>query len=147
MKPSFALVLLSIIISFSACCTKVECVFPTGVSIVFHGYEDSELDSLYITGYEKNTNNTTIGREEYIDSARTNRYDEPEENLKHYNLDADYDWVLRIGTDGETYRFHNYTFGEAKCNSCFIGSDKRPVISGFAVNGEYKNRATFDIYK
>ena len=118
-----------------------------GVSIVFHGYEDHELDSLYITGYEKNTNATQVGREEYIDNAKLHPYYRDEDSLRYYDLNTDYDWVLRVGANGTGYRFHNYSFGKAKCNSCFLGSDKRPIISGFAVNGEYKERATFDIYK
>ncbi len=141
MKPINLLLIILLACVFSSCCTKKACLNPEGVSIHFSGYDSSDVDTLYITGYKAGSNFSQVSTERFVDSvdyhASYLAYSEqPEGDQFYYYLHGDQEWELYIPATNQTYRFRYFEFRKEKCNTCFLARDLDNRLVSFNVNGE-----------
>jgi len=137
---------------FSSCCTKKECLNPEGVSIHFSGYDSSDVDTLYITGYKAGSNFSQVSTERFVDSVDYHGSylaytEQPEGDQFYYYLHGDQEWELYIPATGQTYRFRYFEFRKEKCNTCFLARDMDNRLVSFNVNGEQVQGAAYKAVK
>lgn len=144
MRVFFFCLLMSI--PFAACiCTKVYCVEFDYVHVTFYGFEPSEIDTIYSTGYAPGSNFATITREKEIDTGNLSSIDSVYyfESKSNERLKGTHDWEIYIPSTGQTYRITDYSYTTEACN---CPSDKYTSLTGCRVNGKASNRG-IKIYK
>lgn len=152
MKLINLLLIMTFALAFSSCCTKKQCLNPEGVSIHFSGYDSSDVDTLYITGYKTGSNFSQVSTERFVDSVDYHGSylvysEQPEGDQFYYYLHGDQEWELYIPATNQTYRFRYFEFRKEKCNTCFLarGLDNRLV--SFNVNGEQVQGSAYTVVK
>ncbi len=147
MHRMFYLLLLATM--FSAClCTKKYCVEFDSVFVSFYGFDPSEIDTIYSTGYARDGNFTQVTREKQRDTVGTNNLFVLDsaisfESKTNQRLQDTYDWELYIPATGKTYRISHYSYNTSSCN---CPQDKYTSLTGCRVNGKDSPRE-IKIYK
>ena len=141
MKLINLLLIILLASTFSSCCTKKACLNPEGMSIHFSGYDSSDVDTLYITGYKAGSNFSQVSTERFVDSVDYHGSylvysEQPEGDQFYYYLHGDQEWELYIPATNQTYRFRYFEFRKEKCNTCFLARDLDNRLVSFNVNGE-----------
>ncbi len=152
MKLINLLLIITFAIAFSSCCTKKDCLNSEGVSIHFSGYDSSDVDTLYITGYKAGSDFSQVSTERFVDSVNYHgsylAYSEqPAGDQFYYYLRGDQEWELYIPATNQTYRFRYFEFRKEKCNTCFLARDMENRLVSFNVNGEQVQGAAYTAVK
>ncbi len=147
----------------SGCCTKKYCSEESSLHISFHGFEPSEIDTIYCTGYEPGSNLGKIGSPEETDTTAKQGQSEPKMVLVRRNnkyipfetssgegLPDTYEWKVYIPSVNRTLIIDNYGYKTYKCNRCFPASppeNKKRSLSTCSVNGVETNVREIKVYK
>lgn len=125
---------LVIMLAVSACCVKKECAEVNDVQLNFYSFTPSDLDTIYITGYEPGSDFTKVSREKRIDSARWYMNPDSTYNFpsKPYGLYYEQDWELYIPALNRTYRFTDYVYTDITCG---CPHDKARSLERCSMNG------------
>lgn len=152
MKLINLLLIILLASTFSSCCTKKACLNPEGMSIHFSGYDSSDVDTLYITGYKAGSNFSQVSTERFVDSVDYHGSylvysEQPEGDQFYYYLHGDQEWELYIPATNQTYRFRYFEFRKEKCNTCFLARDLDNRLVSFNVNGEQVQGSAYRVVK
>ncbi len=132
----------------ASCCTKKACDDLDAVLVQFAGFQSSDIDTIYTTGYILGSNFAQVARPEQMDTAV--HYEDTLYRLAsvtngYYDggyLSDKYDWVVYIPSVNKTVRINNYGYNTFKCNRCFPyspPSNKTRSLSTCSVNGQTVN--------
>lgn len=137
---------------FSACvCTKKACLEQHNVSISFYGYDETDMDTVYTTGYAAGSGFTQIATAKEVNDLSDKRNSDSSfyfSSFSHNSLSDDQDWELYIPATNKTYRITGYTYSSYSCNNCpFDKDDKVKSLSGCAINGIAQSASPAKIYK
>jgi len=155
MKPQTLLVVFTSLL-LSGCCTKKFCSEESYVHISFHGFEPSDIDTIYCTGYEIGSALGKVGSPEERDTTWKLGHAEPKmvlvRDFKPYpsggqkilsdGLPDTYEWKVYIPAVNRTLIINKYGYMTFKCNSCFPVSpreNKKRSLSTCEVNGVESN--------
>ncbi|HET6558385.1 MAG TPA: hypothetical protein VFG54_13790 [Prolixibacteraceae bacterium] len=149
MKYCALLLLFGGMIILNSCCQKKKCYGVEYVSdIEFIGFTQSELDSVMMVTYEKNSDfcspiDTFKMLELEDNNTETNGILVMENRL---NLNLDYKVIMpRIG---QAYELTDFTLKKQECNYCFpTGYDHYTVLDSYKINGQKKINSGLQITK
>lgn len=131
---------LSLVLIFimQACCTKKFC--ESGLyEVTLVGFERSELDTIIMRSYEKNSNFTSM-----IDSSIVYASQSDSITWMLYpsgQLDINRDYEFRFSGLLQVYTLTDFQVGKQGCNACFPfrpKSDFYDALEGYSVNGVKK---------
>jgi hypothetical protein len=138
MRPLFYIFIPCILLS--ACCGKKKCIEHDSVEVSFYGFNVTDVDTVYATGYVRGSNFTQIAKERTTDTV----FDEDAQDSVYVLRPKDwqrykdaYDWEFYVPGTGQTYRVTDYSYSTYSCN---CASDKVKTLSGCRVNGKDYNR-------
>ena len=143
---------------FSACCRKVDCTEYHTIPVVFAGFTQDELDTIYTTGYEWGSSFTEIAVEQLRDTVIE---DEGKQMLMHdyllganiverdYPLFDSYEWELYIPSVNRRVRIYNYKYTNFKCSACFPveRADRATTLHSCNVNDSGMRAQNVVIYR
>ena len=146
----YVLSLCIIFFTISSCCKKILCDENRTIMVSFHGFTQTELDTIYTTGYQLGSGFTIVGRPQQTDTVMpdTNNPDSvytlfigTQYNgvtfFGDYGLNDDYEWKLNIPATGKTVAIHHYGYQSYRCsNGC-----------GFRKGQEVKSLSTCSVDK
>ncbi|MBX2906099.1 MAG: hypothetical protein KF744_08680 [Taibaiella sp.] len=150
-------------IFLSGCCTQKYCYEYSDLQIYFYGFEPSEIDTIYTTGYEIGSSFTKVAAAVQIDSTRFEggkytlvRFQSGsvsttgESTNYSFGLPDRYEWQIYIPSISRTFLINKYGYTDFKCNWCFPASpseNKKHSLSTCAVNGVSTNAIDIRIEK
>lgn len=133
----FILPLLFFSFTISSCCKEEACIEVKGVPITFLGYKWADLDTIYVTGYEKGTNFGKVSRKQQRDTVQRGYGADSALALKVTNggiavnglqsaalPDTD-EWEIYIPASWQTIRISNYGYQYYQCQSCGKSDGKK----------------------
>lgn len=116
------------------------CIEHDDVEMSFYGFNVSEIDTVYATGYARGSNFTQITKERTTDTVAAEGNQDslyvlrPKDWQRYKDT---YDWEFYIPGTGQTYRVSDYSYSAYSCN---CASDKVKSLSGCKVNGKDEHR-------
>lgn len=127
----------------TSCCTQKDCEEETHVHVTFHGFNLSDVDTVYVTGYRMGSNFAEVIQPQFADTvipdgdkyllANTSAATGMELGL----IDTA-EWKVYIPSVNKTLLINNYGYSTFKCNACFPvspPSNKIHSLSTCSVNG------------
>ncbi|GAA4465978.1 hypothetical protein GCM10023093_19200 [Nemorincola caseinilytica] len=132
------LALFVIVLTLSACCTKKACVENDRITLQFYGFDTTELDTVYTTGYALGSGFTKVTREQRLDTTYLGQVDSNRSYYPYYNegLSDQYEWEVYVPAVNRTYRFTDYSYSTFSCN---CPQDKVRSLHGCKMNGIPQN--------
>lgn len=143
----------------AGCCTQKKCSEESYLSIAFDGFDLSDIDTIYTTGYAIGSGFTTETSPTQIDSVVTipnpgtgyafARRSAPGASIHtsaitvQSSLPDTHEWKLVIPALNRTILINNYGYATYKCNRCFPVStrdNKIRSLSTCSVNGAGSSR-------
>lgn len=116
----------------SACCTRSDCSVPYVQNFEFYNFNSSDLDSLYLYKYNKNSNFL-------IDSVpiilETSTSDSINYGYIETYIDYDFDYKINIYSIPKSYLISDIVRTELKCKACFSKPDIIYGLGSYNVNG------------
>lgn len=160
MKLKKYLIILTVCVAASSCCKKESCLEVVGVPLTFYGYNPADLDTLYITGYEKGTGFGKIGRDVQRDTVQAG-FEAGTYMLKLKDntgispgalpgsaLPDDYDWQIYIPAVNQTIKVSDYGYHNYTCESCGRGKGREiQSLSSCTINGAIVQVDAARVYK
>lgn len=135
--------------TFSSCCKEEACLELKGVPINFYGYKRADLDTIYITGYEKGTGFGKESRKEERDTVQKGLSNDTTTfslKIKSGGIAANgqqgnalpdtHDWKIYIPAVPQTIYVSNYGYQNYTCESCGKNGNKQvQTLSTCNING------------
>jgi len=129
---------LVLVFIMQACCTKKMC--ESGLyQVTLEGFEPSELDTIIMRSYDKNSNFTSL-----IDSSIVSASQSDSITWVLYpgsQLDINQDYQFQFSGLPQVYTLTDFQVGKQGCNTCFPfrpKSDYYDALEGYSVNGVRK---------
>jgi hypothetical protein len=147
-KNVFAVLTVGLLLGLNSCCTKMKCEDVNSIfTIEFYGFSLTELDTIEIYSYSKNSTFTIL-----VDSSVTQAqlysgyyYAYPDSNPK-----IDLDHKIKIISTGQIFTLTDFEIEKKGCNKCFPSRPKGDFyneLKGYSVNGQKQSGYKIKIYK
>ena len=141
---------LGIFYGFNSCCTDTICLSEGIYEMDFYNFPQTDLDTIRIIGYNKNTNFATP-----IDTSIVTKVNLLHDSLytyAYFQFNTDRDFKIKLYSTGQAVNVTNIQIGkEAQCNTCFpfriTRRDSLIVINSYSVNGQKQTDGRVKIYK
>jgi hypothetical protein len=107
----------------SSCCPRDTCIPPPGFTVRFHGFDLTDLDTIYTTGYAIGSDFSQITRNQQIDSVEVSYGIDTTFNITGktaYALYDDHEWKIYIPSLNRTLYISYYGYRTFSCNKCFL---------------------------
>jgi hypothetical protein len=133
----------------NSCCTKKKCNSDS-VYIDFYNFVETDLDTVIVCRYSKNSNFTilqdSIKEEAYLTYGATGT---TPFSLALEKIDPNSDYKIYITSLGQVHKLTDFKTEIENCNSCFlvIPKDKYIQIKSYQLNGQTISGQTIKIYK
>jgi len=137
-----------LLLGLNSCCTKKGCSGADDIyEINFYNFSQTDLDTITIISYSKNSNfNTTIDSS-VTQATLTGDYFSAYTNNK---LNTDIDYKIKLFSTGQVFTLTDFEIEKEGCNSCFPfrpESDFYNTLNGYNVNGQKQSGSQIKIYK
>ncbi len=142
----FILFTIGILFGINSCCTKKDCVGDIE-QINFYNFDESELDTLFLYSYSKNTNFSLLIDSVEVEGLVTS--DHFVAYLRHA-IDTDLDYRIKLVSTGLVYTITGFEVEKKGCNTCFPyrpKSDLYKIVKSYYLNGEKQEGNKINIYK
>lgn len=132
-------------------CTEKYCIEGNiVVAIRFQNFNTTEIDSMLITRYIRNTNFSTKIDSVFLYANQNNSAlnNEPKVIYLSQQIDATQcDFEIKLIYNNSTYKVSNFVLGKEECNKCSKGYDYYDALVSYKINGTQKNEGTITITK
>lgn len=147
-KSILTIISIALLLGVNSCCTKKACLGADYISeISFYNFTLTELDTIKIYSYSKNSDSTIL-----VDSSVTQA-----QRLGDYYFARTKDMIkieqehkIKITSTGQVYTLTDFETQKKRCNYCFFnrsGSDFYNELKGYFVNGQKQSGREIKIYK
>jgi len=142
-KFAFLFCVSAIAFALASCCTKKYCPDANDIHhIKFDQFAVSDLDSITITEFEKNTGFST-----QLSQVELGVYDQDAGDSTIINLTRplswEYDYKIYLASTGQTFLITEMKVKSHKCNNGFMCSDDYKRLETYKVNGTEREPGTF----
>jgi hypothetical protein len=135
----FVLIYSFLFLLISSCCTKKHCIDAEENNVVeFHGFLDSDLDSVIIHSYENGSSFVLALDSQFVQADPSGNYFIV--YLQEFSLINDY--KISLPKTGQVFLLSNFETEKKACNDCIPFRPKSEYynrINSYNLNGVLKN--------
>jgi len=131
-----------------SCCTDKYCIGSDDMDYIqFNGFPTSELDTIIIQRFSKNSNFATVIENTTIVTSNFSAGS----NFQHIQLPVrlvvDYDYKLQLKSTGENFTISDFVTKKESCNTGFMCNDSYNSLESYLINGKLKSTYQLEISK
>lgn len=135
-------------IAAGSCCTKKYCIGADDMDYIqFNNFTNSELDTITIQRFSKNSNFATVLEDITV---ITSNFSEGS-NFQHIQLPVrltiDYDYKVQLNSTGDNFTISDFVSKKESCNTGFMCNDSYNSLESYLVNGNLMNTYQVEISK
>jgi hypothetical protein len=116
----------------SACCTRSDCSVPYVQNFEFYNFNSSDLDSLYLYKYNKNSNLLIDSVPIFLGASTVDSIDY---GFIETYIDYDFDYKINIASISKSFLITDFVRTELKCKTCFSKLDIVYALESYKING------------
>ena len=145
---ALTVLMVGLLFGINSCCTKKYCVGADEIyEINFYNFSETDLDTITIISYTKNSNFSTI-----IDSSITQASKSGDSFSAYTNnkINTDLDYKIKLISTGQVYTLTGFEVEKEGCNSCFPyrpEGDFYNKLNGYVLNGQKQTGTQIKVYK
>lgn len=140
------LLIVSSILFFSSCCTKMECTGADDLTqISFYGYANHELDTIHVFKFAKNSDFSSWVDSSTVIPQYTTTTDEYEKISFNETFDFNFDYKIELPSNQQIFTLTDFIIEVEKCNEGLLCSDEFQALKSYKVNGVKYSYSTLRI--
>ncbi|HQE12479.1 MAG TPA: hypothetical protein PLQ78_07005 [Flavipsychrobacter sp.] len=140
--------MVGVLLGISSCCTKKRCIGADNIyEINFYNFSETNLDTITIISYAKNSNFSTIIDSSVTQANKSGDYFSAY-TIKKINTALDY--KIKLISTRQVYTLTDFEVKKVGCNSCFPyrpESDFYNELNGYHLNKQRQTGSQIKIYK
>lgn len=146
LKSRLIIVLMAVVAG--ACCTKKYCIGSDDMSAIqFNNFLNSELDTITIQRFSKNSNFAAVMEETTVITSNFSQGSDFQQIQLPERLTIDYDYKVQLNSTGENFTISDFISQKEDCNTGFMCNDSYNALKSYLVNGNLMNSYQIEISK
>lgn len=147
MKVSIFLIVI-MAVAAGSCCTNKHCIGADDLeSIQFNNFPTSELDTITIQRFSKNSNFTNAIEDIVVITSNFSDGSDLQRIQLPVRLTIDYDYKVQLNSTGDDFTISDFVSKKESCNTGFMCNDSYNSLESYSVNGNLVSTYQLEISK
>ena len=141
-KGLIILIILSVVTG--SCCTDMYCIGSDDMNYIqFNNFPNSELDTITIQRFSKNSNFATVMENTTVVTSNFSIGSNFQQIQLPVRLTVAYDYKVQLQSTGQSFTISDFSTKKQSCNTGFMCNDSYNALESYSLNG--KSRHTYQI--
>ena len=141
-KGLIILIILSVVTG--SCCTDMYCIGSDDMNYIqFNNFPNSELDTITIQRFSKNSNFATVMENTTVVTSNFSIGSNFQQIQLPVRLTVAYDYKVQLQSTGQSFTISDFATKKESCNTGFMCNDSYNALESYSLNG--KSRHTYQI--
>ncbi|MCE7043180.1 hypothetical protein [Dyadobacter sp. CY312] len=146
LKTKLIIVLMTVLAG--SCCTKKYCIGSDDMDYIqFNNFLNSELDTITIQRFSKNSNFATVMEDITVVTSNFSEGSDFQHIQLPVRLTIDYDYIVKLNSTGENFTISDFVSKKEDCNTGFMCNDSYNALKSYLVNGNLMSTYQIEISK